>query len=632
MKKIFSILLALAATIGVTTSCSDVPMPYDINNGSASFGKKLPYKNASLSTFSMYDTKGVAAWSAGSSYTQATGYQKWDGADAKSNKEVESYLISPALCTNCTSGKVRISFDNTIRYENKVTDWQKYHKIYISKDYDGNTVDFDKATWTELAFTPKASTTNDWTLYNSGYIAIPDEFVNHDSVYVAFYFYAPAENSTTWELENFLIEEGEAIAETPVTPTAGQKIDEALTVSEAKALIAAGSGLDAKYYVKGTIHYIKELDTTNYGNATYSISDGTDTLIVYRGYGLGKAKFTDETAIKVGDEIIVYGQLTNYMGNTPEFTQGSQLVSHNGTIKDVEPTETPVEDPNAELKGDGTLANPYNIAAVIAEAKKLAENATADKDVYFKGKVVSIKETSASYGNTTFYISDDGSTTNQFYVYRALGLGNKNVTDENFIKVGDDVIVCGKLCNYKGTLETSQKNAYVYSVNGVTEGTGDNNGNTGGTTTGTNEGVAINGTTVTLTNSAVTAGTETITVDFNTLGFENQQEITTIELTDGTKITFDKGTNTNAPKFYTATKGIRVYGSNTITFDGKAPIAKIDITCDEYNGTKYVGQETATIKADGNQVVYTNAGSGTTQLRAQTITITYAAASAKIRK
>lgn len=210
MKKIFSILLALAATIGVTTSCSDVPMPYDINNGSASFGKKLPYKNASLSTFSMYDTKGVAAWSAGSSYTQATGYQKWDGADAKSNKEVESYLISPALCTNCTSGKVRISFDNTIRYENKVTDWQKYHKIYISKDYDGNTVDFDKATWTELAFTPKASTTNDWTLYNSGYIAIPDEFVNHDSVYVAFYFYAPAENSTTWELENFLIEEGEA--------------------------------------------------------------------------------------------------------------------------------------------------------------------------------------------------------------------------------------------------------------------------------------------------------------------------------------------------------------------------------------------------------------------------------------
>ncbi|MBO4664684.1 MAG: carbohydrate binding domain-containing protein [Bacteroidaceae bacterium] len=482
MKKIFSFLLTVATTLAITTSCADIPMPYDIfANGDVSFGKKLPYKNASLSAFSTFDKKeGLPAWSIGANYTQATGYQKWDGAADKSNKEVESYLISPALNTTCASGKVRVSFDQTIRYENKVTGWQNYHKVFISKDYTGNTADFDKATWTPLAYTPKASTTNDWTLYTSGQIPVPEDFVNHDSVYVAFYFYAPAANSTTWELMNFLIEEGEAVADTTATPTAGQKLEEALTVSEARALIAAGSGLDAKYYVKGKVNYIKEIDTSNYGNATYSISDETDTLIVYRGFGLGAAKFTTETAIKVGDEVIVYGQLTNYMGNTPEFTQGSQLVSHNGTIKDVEKEK---EDPNAEVKGTGTLEDPFNIAGIIAEAKKLDKGATSATDVYFKGKVVSLKDVSASFGNATFYVSDDGTTTNQFYVYRALGLGNKNVTDEKFIKVGDEVVICGKITNYNGTLETAQKSAYVYSVNGSTEGGnttgGDDSGNTG---------------------------------------------------------------------------------------------------------------------------------------------------------
>lgn len=625
MKKIFSILLATAAIIGVTSSCSDVPMPYDINNGVTSFGKKLPYKSASLSSFSTYDTKGLAAWSQGSSYTQATGYQTWEGS-TKTNKEVESYLISPAINTTAESGKVRISFDQTIRYTDKVSNWATYHKIYISKNFNGNSKDFSEASWEELSFTPKASPYSDWTLYTSGYINVPEDYVNHDSVYIAFYFYAPESNSTTWELENFLIEEGDA-GETVEqdSVTIGQSLDEALTVAEARTVIASGTGLDAKYYVKGTIHYIKEIDTSSYGNATYSISDGTDTLIVYRGYGLGKAKFTSATDIKVGDEVVVYGQLVNYSGNTPEFTQGSQIVSLNGTVKDVEAEETPVEDPNAEVKGSGTLEDPYNIAAVIAEAKKLGKGETGTTDYYFKGKVVSIKEVSASYGNATFYISDDGTTTNQFYVYRALGLGNKNVTNESFMKVGDEVVVCGKLANYNGTLETSQKNAYVYSVNGVTESE-DSGEETG--ETGTSEGVSIDGTTVTLTNSAVTAGTEIITVNLNEQELTNATDVTSITLTDGTVISFDKGGNaTNAPKFYDATKGVRVYGNNTITFTGKSAIAKIVMTCDSYNGTDYVGQTTATVSFNGNTATYTNAGTATTQLRVQTITITYAAAS-----
>ena len=617
MKKIFSILLAAAATISITTSCSDVPLPYDINQGNNSFGKTLPYKNASLSTFDTHSLKAYEAWSKGSSYTQATGYQDWNGSGAKSNVEVESYLISPAINTTCESGKVRLSFDQTIRYTNNVKGWENNHKVFISKDYDGIPQNFEEATWEQIDYTPVASPYSDWTLYSSGYIQIPDEYVNIDPIYIAFYFYAPASASTTWELENFLIEEGDADQVEPQpTPTidGGTTLETALSVTDARTLISGGVGLDSKYYVKGTITGTPEI-STQYGNATYDITDGISTLKVYRGYSLGAAKFKSESEIKSGDEVVVYGTLVDYNG-TYEFTTGSQIVSLNGTVND--PNGGSSEP--GEAQGTGTLSDPFNIAGVIAEASKLGTGETGTTDVYFKGIVSQIKEISAQYGNATFYVSDDGTTNNQFYVYRALGLGNKSVTDENFLKVGDEVIVCGKLANYNGTLETSQKNAYVYSVNGNTEGGGSD------TPSGTSEGVDINGTTVTLTNSGTTAGTETVSVDFSTFGYANATEVTSVSVGDGTTITFESGTNSNAPKYYDGTKGIRVYANNIITFKGKSKIANVVMECDTYQGTDYVGNATATLSSSGNNFIYTNyveSGSGV-QLRVKTLTITYA--------
>ncbi|MCR5312871.1 MAG: DUF5017 domain-containing protein [Bacteroidaceae bacterium] len=640
MKKIFSILLAAATMIGTFTSCEDVPMPYDINDGTTTFGKKLPYKNASLSSFSMYDTKGLAAWSQGSSYTQATGYQKWDGSDTKSNKEVESYLISPALNTTCASGKVRFYFDNTIRYENKVTDWQKYHKIYISKDYSGNSTEFDKATWTEIAFTPKASTTNDWTLYTSGQIAIPEEFVNHDSVYIAFYFYAPAENSTTWELENFLIEEGEA----DNTNTDGDKTETTAGTKEAPITVAeAKTKTGAKVYLTGYIvGYVdgQKLEegakfeaATGEAQTELLLADAADcsdvTLVMPIQLPSGdiRTKLSPNIAENIGKKVVLYGTVENYFGTPGLKSTSWALIDGTEVGKDPEAEDVPLGD----AKGTGTVEDPYNVAAAINIAKELGSGNTSEKEVYIKGKVSRIQSIETEkYQNATFFISEDGSQNNEFEAYQVYGLGNQKITDANYVKVGDEVILYGKITNYMGnTYETTGKGtAYIYSLNGKTEGgttTGDDDNND---KPSTSEGVTIDGTTVTLTNSAVTAGTESITVDLNTLGYTNQQEITNIDLSDGSKITFDKGTNNNAPKFYEATKGIRVYGSNIITFEGKAPIANIVITCDEYNGTKYVGQTTATIEVDGNKMVYTNAGSGTTQLRVQTITITYAASSA----
>ena len=39
------------------------------------------------------------------------------------------------------------------------------------------------------------------------------------------------------------------------------------------------------------------------------------------------------TIIKEGDEVIVYGKVVNYKGNTPQFAQGSYITSLNGQTK-----------------------------------------------------------------------------------------------------------------------------------------------------------------------------------------------------------------------------------------------------------------------------------------------------------
>lgn len=134
-------------------------------------------------------------------------------------------------------------------------------------------------------------------------------------------------------------------------------------------------------------------------------------------------------------------------------------------------SDTP-DTPAADAQGDGTLENPFNAVAANAVASALEQNATSTEDYYIQGKISEIKFTfDAEHGTATFFISDDGTTANQFQVYSALYLGNRNWAEgDTQISLGDEVIVYGKLTNFKGTTpETASKKAYLYSLNGKTE-------------------------------------------------------------------------------------------------------------------------------------------------------------------
>ena len=93
-----------------------------------------------------------------------------------------------------------------------------------------------------------------------------------------------------------------------------------------------------KVYVKGKISRIANNGTYvgggTYGNASYWISaDGTENeeFQIFRSLYFNGEKYTTGTDIKVGDEVIVYGALMNYKGNTPETVANENwLYSLNG--------------------------------------------------------------------------------------------------------------------------------------------------------------------------------------------------------------------------------------------------------------------------------------------------------------
>ena len=129
----------------------------------------------------------------------------------------------------------------------------------------------------------------------------------------------------------------------------------------------------------------------------------------------------------------------------------------------IEP-EKPGEGEVIGAEGNGTLEEPFNVAAVIKYVQALGADVESPEKVYIKGIVCSTKEISAQFGNATFDISADGELAGEkFTVYRAKGLNNQNIKSEDDVQVGDEVIVYGNVVNYKGnTPETTQGKAYIH--------------------------------------------------------------------------------------------------------------------------------------------------------------------------
>lgn len=192
---------------------------------------------------------------------------------------------------------------------------------------------------------------------------------------------------------------------------------------------------------------IKKIEFVNEKNTNFNLSTTTGTL-------------TDKVWTGEADEVVF---------EVAKNTQISKIVINGDGGSDPEPN--PGDD---TLVGEGTQGNPYLASDAYKVASKL-ESGAKTEDVYVKGIISEIKyEFDVDHGTATFFITDHNYPEDvKFQVYGAYYLENKPWVEGNTqIKVGDEVIIYGKLTNYNGTPETASKEAYIYMLNGNTKNEG----------------------------------------------------------------------------------------------------------------------------------------------------------------
>lgn len=118
------------------------------------------------------------------------------------------------------------------------------------------------------------------------------------------------------------------------------------------------------------------------------------------------------------------------------------------------------------------LKNTPETAYTVAKALELiAAGEGLDAKVYVKGQITNIKEVDITdkFGNATYTISDDATAANALLIYRGYYYDNKKFTSKDQIKVGDVVVVYGKLVKFYEKFEMNSGN-HIYSINGVVSG------------------------------------------------------------------------------------------------------------------------------------------------------------------
>lgn len=413
--------------------------------------------------------------------------------------------------------------------------------------------------------------------------------------------------------------------ETPeVQPAGTGTAADPFNVAGAVKYIEDGGSESELKYVKGKVVSIEKFEAS-YGSMKYYISDdGTSTnqFYVFNGYaGPNRTKFSGADALKAGDEVVICGNLIVFSG-TKEFQTGNYIVSLNG--------EGGTTTPDTPTTGKGSESNPYTVAEAIAAIKAGAPTS----EVYVTGIVSDVYFYSDQYKSLSYYISDDGKS-KDMQVYSGKGLNGADFTSKDDLKVGQKVTIKGiiKAFNKNGTdIMEIDKNSTIVKIEG--EGTGGEVTPKPDTPDTGNGKItfADDHRTLTLENSKATAG-ESVTFDFTAQNYENQTDMTTIKLSDGTTITFDANGEINGSKYYTSGTAVRVYKNNKIIVKGTKEIAKIIFHCNapyKKNGetVNCDGNETATINFSGKTATYTNVFTGTTgggvQLRFSSIDIVYA--------
>lgn len=361
MKKIMYSMLAFMMAAFTFTSCEDVPAPYGLPNGGTEGGGSILPEGTFLDadfTNSLGKFKSISAEGDGSiqwkiNYSSAciTGYDKWDGADTKSNKAGVTYLVSPEVdLTKATEAHVELN--QALKYER--ADINTNNSLLITDNYTG---DVKTTTWKQLPYNTDGlndASTKDFVFVTNA-ANIPAEFMGK-KVVIALRHTCSDTQSSTWEVKTLKVLAGKAnvtVPDTPVTPDTPSAnpqgkgtADDPFNVDAALKYITDGGDATTEVYIKGKISKVVKYNAS-YNNINYNIVDekSGQELQVYAGLGLDGAKFQALTDLKVGQVVVICGKLTTYMG-TKQVDKNSKIISITGE------GEAPAPDESGSLKGD----------------------------------------------------------------------------------------------------------------------------------------------------------------------------------------------------------------------------------------------------------------------------------------
>ena len=257
------------------------------------------------------------------------------------------------------------------------------------------------------------------------------------------------------------------------TGTEGTKVTCAKAVELCNALAAGESSAEA-YSITG---YITDVFANiNNNQQSFWLADTKDGGKMIQAYWANLPEGVE--AFTVGSKVTITGKLLKYVKT--DGTVVAEVKNPTVTIDETGGgTVTPDQPVEGTPAGTGVESDPYNVAGALTYIQTLSADDKPEALVYTKGVISEVVKLGTS-GSIQFKMQDKN-VNNSLLVFYCNNLGNVPFKAQTDLKVGDEVIVCGKVVNYMGNTPEYAPGAYLVSLNGKTEGEG------GGSTPGGEE-------------------------------------------------------------------------------------------------------------------------------------------------
>ena len=241
-----------------------------------------------------------------------------------------------------------------------------------------------------------------------------EAFIGTRGTYNTFGGYSVDELANDYPARFFFVEEGGNTEPEPKPEPSVKDITIPEVLAAAKDLEDKAK-LEGQFKVTGKVTEVTGAYSDQYKNVTFIITDGTNTLEIFRAKG-------DEAAnIAANDTVVLIGEVQKY---------GEKIQLVNAQI----------ESRKAEGATTGSV-----VKDILDAAASLGDKEYLDGEFTVTGKVTEITaDYSEQYKNISFMLSDGVAS---ILVYRTKGDEAANV------KVGDTVTLTGKVQNYGGTIE-----------------------------------------------------------------------------------------------------------------------------------------------------------------------------------